>query len=107
MSSCRRSVWLIGRVDFKNLYVALNGQAYASLAEAQKAGAPTINYGIFLNTSSSSLIVAFVVFLLVRQINKLDAAAGRRAGPSRAATAPTAPRRFPRAHGAARSAPRW
>ena len=60
----------IGRVDFRNLFVALNGQAYASLAEAQKAGAPTINYGIFLNTILEFLIVAFVVFLLVRQVNK-------------------------------------
>jgi large conductance mechanosensitive channel len=62
---------LIGRVDFKNLYASLGGEHYATLAEAQKAGAPTINYGIFLNTIVEFLIVAFVVFLLVRQINKL------------------------------------
>jgi large conductance mechanosensitive channel len=62
---------VIGRVDFKNLYVALNGQAYASLADAQKAGVPTINYGTFLNTIVEFLIVAFVIFLLVRQINKM------------------------------------
>jgi large conductance mechanosensitive channel len=61
---------ILGRVDFRNLYVALNGQQYASLAEAQKAGAPTINYGIFFNTIVEFLIVAFVVFLLVRQVNK-------------------------------------
>jgi large conductance mechanosensitive channel len=61
---------VIGRVDFRNLYVSLNGQTYASLAEAQKAGAPTINYGVFLNTIVEFLIVAFVVFLLVRQVNK-------------------------------------
>src|SRR5713101_9937931 len=61
---------VLGRVDFRNLYVALNGQHYASLAEAQKAGAPTINYGIFFNTIVEFLIVAFVVFLLVRQVNK-------------------------------------
>jgi len=61
----------IGRVDFKNLYIALNGQTYASLAEAQKAGAPTINYGIFLNSIVEFAIVAFVVFLLVRQLNRL------------------------------------
>ena len=41
---------LIGRVDFKSLYVSLTGDRYASLAEAQKAGAATINYGVFLNT---------------------------------------------------------
>jgi large conductance mechanosensitive channel len=62
---------VIGRADFRNLYVALNGQTYATLAEAQKAGAPTINYGIFLNTIVEFLIVAFVVFLLVRQVNKI------------------------------------
>jgi large conductance mechanosensitive channel len=61
----------IGRVDFKNLFVALNGQGYASLPDAQKAGAPTINYGLFMNTVLEFLIVAFVIFLMVRQINKL------------------------------------
>jgi large conductance mechanosensitive channel len=60
---------VLGGVDFRNLYVALNGQVYASLAEAQKAGAPTINYGLFINTIVEFLIVAFVVFLMVRQIN--------------------------------------
>ena len=62
---------IIGRVDFRNLYVSLNGQTYPSLAEAQKAGAPTINYGLFINTFIEFLIVAFVVFLLVRQINRM------------------------------------
>src|SRR4051812_12871528 len=62
---------LIGRVDFRNLFIALNGQTYASLADAQKAAAPTINYGIFLNTILEFLIVAFVVFLIVRQINRM------------------------------------
>jgi large conductance mechanosensitive channel len=62
---------LLGGVDFRNLYIALNGQTYASLADAQKAGAPTINYGVFLNTVLEFLIVAFVVFLLVRQINRM------------------------------------
>jgi large conductance mechanosensitive channel len=63
---------LIGRVDFKNLFVALNRQSYASLADAQKAGAPTINYGVFFNTLLEFVIVAFAVFLLVRQINRLS-----------------------------------
>ena len=63
---------LIGRVDFRNLFVALNGGSYASLADAQKAAAPTINYGIFLNTVLEFVIVAFAVFLLVRQINRLS-----------------------------------
>jgi large conductance mechanosensitive channel len=62
---------ILGRVDFRNLFVALNGQQYASVADAQKAGAPTINYGVFLNTVLEFVIVAFVVFLLVRQINRM------------------------------------
>ena len=62
---------VIGRIDFKNLFVALNGQPYASVADAQKAGVPTINYGVFLNTVLEFAIVAFVIFLLVRQINRL------------------------------------
>ena len=62
---------VIGGVDFKNLFIALDGQGYASLAEAQKAGAATINYGVFLNTVVEFLIVAFVIFLLVQQINRL------------------------------------
>jgi large conductance mechanosensitive channel len=51
--------------------VSLTGESYATLADAQKAAAPTINYGIFLNTLFEFLIVAFVIFLLVRQINRL------------------------------------
>ena len=62
---------VIGRIDFKNLFVALNRQQYASLADAQKAAAPTINYGMFLNTVLEFLIVAFVIFLMVRQLNRL------------------------------------
>jgi large conductance mechanosensitive channel len=62
---------IIGRIDFKNLFVALNGQSYASLADAQKAGAPTLNYGVFLNTVLEFFIIAFVIFLMVRQINRL------------------------------------
>ena len=61
----------IGRVDFTNLFVSLNGQYYPSLAAAEAAGAPTINYGRFLNTSFEFLIVAFAVFLMVKQINRL------------------------------------
>ncbi len=61
---------LIGGVDFRNLFVTLNGQHYPSLAEAQKAGAPTVNYGLFVNAVLEFLIVAFVVFLMIRQINR-------------------------------------
>src|SRR5512138_1993889 len=57
---------LLGRVDFSNLFVSLTGESYASLAEAKAAGAPTINYGLFLNTILDFLIVAFAIFLLIR-----------------------------------------
>jgi large conductance mechanosensitive channel len=61
----------LGRVDFSSLFVALNGATFASLDEAKKAGAPTLNYGLFLNTCLEFLIVAFAVFLLVKQVNRL------------------------------------
>jgi large conductance mechanosensitive channel len=62
---------VIGGLDFSNLFVTLNGGSYPSLAAAQAAGAATINYGKFANTVLQFLIVAFVIFMLVRQINKL------------------------------------
>ena len=67
----------MGNVDFANLYVVLKEGAaamapYASLADAKKAGAVTINYGVFINSVISFLIVAFAVFLLVRNINRLQ-----------------------------------
>lgn len=60
-------------VDFSELYVNLSGQEYASLAEATRAGAATINYGVFLNNVLTFLIVAAVLFLLVREYNRLQA----------------------------------
>ena len=70
---------LLGNVDFSNLFVVLkNGVAaaapYASLADAKKAGAVTVNYGIFINSIISFLIVAFAVFLLIKNINRLQKA---------------------------------
>jgi large conductance mechanosensitive channel len=64
---------LTGHVDFTNLLLALNGQHYPSLAAAKAAGAPTINYGLFINTVINFLIIAFAVFLLVRQVNRWTA----------------------------------
>ena len=61
----------LGRVDFTDLFVALDGGTYASLTAAEAAGAPTLNYGRFLNTVIEFAIVAFAVFLLVRQFNRL------------------------------------
>jgi large conductance mechanosensitive channel len=62
---------LMGRMDFSSLFISLNGQQYPSLSAAKAAGAPTINYGLFLNTALDFLIVAFVVFLVIKQINRL------------------------------------
>jgi len=63
---------LLGNVDFSDLFVTLNGQAYPSLADAQAAGAPTLNYGLFINTVIDFTIVAFVIFLLIRAINRMQ-----------------------------------
>ena len=63
---------VLGRVDFSNLFINLSGQPFASLAETKVAGAPTINYGVFLNTVMDFVIVAFAIFLLVRFINRLS-----------------------------------
>ena len=59
-----------GRLDFTNLFIDLSGQHYATLKMAQAAGAPTINYGLFLNAVLNFLIVAFAIFLLVRALNR-------------------------------------
>src|SRR5512146_3568218 len=61
---------LLNGVDFGNLFVSLNGQAYATLADAQAAGAPTLNYGNFINNTIDFLIIAFVIFLIVRAVNR-------------------------------------
>src|SRR5438309_4983121 len=55
---------LLGRVDFSYVYLNLTGATYATLTDAQKAGAVTINYGVFVNTVIAFVIVAFVVFVL-------------------------------------------
>ncbi len=57
--------------DFANKFINLSGHAYSTLAEAKAAGAATINYGVFINTCFDFLIVAFAVFMLIRQINRL------------------------------------
>lgn len=62
---------LTGRVDFKDKFVALDGNHYATIADAKKASAATINYGQFLNTVINFLIIAFVIFLIVKQVNRL------------------------------------
>ena len=63
---------ILGNVNFSNLFINLSGGSYTSLADAQKAGAATINYGLFLNTVISFLIIALVVFMIVRAINQMQ-----------------------------------
>ena len=62
---------LLGKVDFSKLFINLSGTPYATLADAKTAGAPVIGYGAFLNTILDFVVVAFVIFLLIRQMNRL------------------------------------
>jgi large conductance mechanosensitive channel len=64
---------LMGKVDFSNLFFCISKETYPSLAAAKAAGAPTINYGLFINTIIDFTIVAFAMFLVVRQMNRLMA----------------------------------
>jgi large conductance mechanosensitive channel len=73
---------LLGRVDFSGLFVNLSGAAYATLEEARKANAPVLAYGSFLQTVVDFLIIAFAIFMLVRQVDRFR---------KREETAPTAP----------------
>jgi large conductance mechanosensitive channel len=61
---------ILGKVDFSNLFLNISGKSYDSLTAAKAAGAPTINYGIFLNNIIDFLIVAFAIFLLIRMVNR-------------------------------------
>ena len=62
---------LLGKVDFSNLFINLSGQTFPSVEAAKAAGAATLNYGMFLNTVIDFLIVAFAIFLLIKQVNRL------------------------------------
>ena len=64
----------LGKVDFANLFIAMNGQHYATIAEAKKAGVGTINYGLFINALINFLIIAFNIFMIVRAANKMKKA---------------------------------
>jgi large conductance mechanosensitive channel len=64
---------LLGKVDFSNLFISLSGESYATLADAKAAGAATINYGMFISTVVDFLIIAFVIFLMVKWMSKLKA----------------------------------
>ena len=62
---------LLGGIDFSNMFITLSGGEYATLAAAQEAGAATLNYGLFVNTIIQFVIVAFAIFIVVKQINRL------------------------------------
>ncbi len=84
--------YLLGGVDFSNLFIVLGGGSYPSLADAQAAGAATINYGVFINALISFLIVALAVFLLVRSVNAMvDRMSRKEKAEAAAAAAPAEP----------------
>jgi len=62
---------LLGKMDFSNLFIDLSGQHYPTVAAAKAAGAATLNYGIFFNTALDFIIIAFAIFLLIRQVNRM------------------------------------
>jgi large conductance mechanosensitive channel len=64
---------LLGKVDFSNLFINLSGQSFPSVDAAKAAGAATLNYGMFLNTVIDFVIVAFAIFLLIKQVNRFTA----------------------------------
>ena len=72
---------IIGGIDFSNVFWSLNGQHYATLADAQKAGAPTLNLGLFVNAIINFVIVAFAVFWLVKGLTRLHFREEAKAGP--------------------------
>ena len=77
---------LLGKVDFSGLFLNISGKSYDTLAAAKAAGAATINYGLFLNASIDFLIVAFVLFLVIRTANKMQAAMAKPAAAAAPAT---------------------
>ena len=60
-----------GKIDFSNLFVALNGKEYANLAAAKADKAPTLNYGVFINTTIEFVIIAFAIFVIIKIANRL------------------------------------
>jgi large conductance mechanosensitive channel len=64
----------LGKVNFTDFFISLNGVKYATLADAKAAGAATVNYGVFINTIINFLIIAFVIFIVIRRINRLKKA---------------------------------
>jgi large conductance mechanosensitive channel len=77
---------LMGKVDFSSLFINLSDTSHPSLVAAKAAGAPTLNYGVFLQSVFDFLIIAFVIFILVKQVNRF-----KNAAPSPPPPAPPAP----------------
>jgi large conductance mechanosensitive channel len=73
---------VVGGVDFRQLYVNLGSGSYPTLEAAEKAGAPLLKYGVFLNTAVDFLIMAWIVFLMVKAINRMKGAAAAPAAPA-------------------------
>jgi len=73
---------ITGHVDFKDKFISLNGQTYATLADAKKASAPILAYGQFINTVINFLIIASVIFVIVKQANRFKAPAPEPAAPA-------------------------
>ena len=100
---------ILGRVDFSSLFLNISGKSYPTLAAAKAAGAATINYGLFINTIIDFLIVAFAIFLLVRQVNRWSkpaaAAPTTKSCPFCATDIPIAAKRCPHCTSALQPAP--
>lgn len=86
---------LLGGVDFENMFINLSDKSYPTLAAAKEAGAATINYGVFINTVITFIIVAFVVFLIARSFIKEAPAAATKSCPRCTMLIPEAATRCP------------
>jgi large conductance mechanosensitive channel len=72
---------IVGGIDFSNVFVTLNGQHYDTLADAQKAGAPTLNLGLFINAIINFIIIGFAIFWVVKALTRLHVREDAHAGP--------------------------
>ena len=70
---------MLGKMNFSDLFISLNGQPYPSLAAAKAAGAPTLNYGLFINSLIDFVLIGTAIFLLIKQINRLKKPAEEKA----------------------------
>jgi large conductance mechanosensitive channel len=73
---------ILGKVDFSNLFIVLNGQQVASLKEASDKGIPVLSYGMFINTVIEFLIIAFCLFVIIKQVNRFKKPPAPAPGPS-------------------------